>query len=72
MLWDVVLWEEGKSPKLQACGLAPPLEENRVVCLFEEGDGSVIKEAKAAMVTQFTFSEECVLEGRHDLAFAHR
>ena len=44
-------------PKFGACGFVPPLEEDGVVSLFEDGDGIFIEEDAAAVVVEWADSK---------------
>ena len=67
----MVLWQEGKMPELGTGWLAPPLEEDGVVCLFEDGDLVSVKEDSAAIVPELADTKKVVLEGRHDVALGN-
>ena len=68
----MVLWQEGKTPELGAGWLAPPLEEDGVVRLFEDGERVSVEEDSAAVAAELADTKKVMLEGRHDLAFVHR
>ena len=65
------MWQEGKTPELGAGWLAPPLEEDGVVRLFEDGDRVSVEEDSAAVVAELADTKKVVLEGRHDVALGN-
>ncbi len=65
----VVFWSKREAPEFGARGFPPPLEQDGVVVLVEDGDSIGIEEYSAAIVAELAHSKQVVFEGGHDLCF---
>ena len=72
MVGGVVIRQQREAPKFGACGFAPPLEEDGVICFIDDGDGFSVKEDVAAFVAEWDDTKEGVFERGHDFATANR